>query len=433
MIIKNLSAREILNSGATCSLEVSVILEDGSRGQASVPFGVSSGSHEAFVLFDGGKRYAGKGMLKAVQNINTEIRSALVGKDAYNQKQIDEKMIALDGTGSKSRLGANAILGASLAVARASAVSRKLELYEYLRELLITNYKLQITDFHLPKPMIVVIEGGKHADNSTDFQEYLIVPSINDERGRFSVKESVRAGAEVYLELKNVLKERGYNTNVGNEGAYAPYGMQLNREPLDLIMTAIERAGYEAGKDIMLAADPAVSELVPGTRDGDLMQYQLKKENRFLKSEELISYFEGWLDSYPFISLEDILGEDDWDNWALAQARLGGKARLIGDDLLVTNPARLKKAIALKACNGILIKLNQIGTVSETLETIAIAKGAGFWTIVSHRGGGETNDTAMIDLAVACNCEMVKVGISRGERVEKYNRLMEIEDKIAND
>ena len=433
MTITNLFAREILNSGATCSLLVTVLLKDGAIGKASVPFGVSAGSHEAFVLFDEDKRYAGKGMLKAVENVNTEIRSALLGKDAYDQKQIDEKMIALDGAQNKSRLGANAILGASLAVARAAAASQKMELYEHLKTLLTTNYQLPTTNYVLPKPMIVVIEGGKHADNSTDFQEYLIVPSINDKRGLFSVKESVRAGAEVYLELKNVLKERGYNTNVGNEGAYAPYGMQLNSEPWDLIMEAIERAGYSPGKDIMLAADPAVSELVAGTGGGDLMQYQLKKENRFLKSEELVSYFEGWLDSYPFISLEDILGEDDWDNWVFAQARLGGKARLIGDDLLVTNPARLKKAIALKACNGILIKLNQIGTVSETLETIAIAKGAGFWTIVSHRGGGETNDTGMIDMAVACNCQMVKVGISRGERVEKYNRLMEIEEKIAND
>lgn len=433
--ITNIQAREILNSGATPSIEVKVFLSDGSEGKASVPFGSSIGSHEAFILFDGGHRYGGKGMLKAVDNVNTKIKEALIGQEVYNQTLIDKKMIDIDGTENKSNLGSNAILGVSLASARAAANSLKLELYEYIHKIFnfqpAPNEEYQASRqsgrsiYNLPIPMIVVIEGGKHADNSTDFQEYLIVPQLSN-----SAAENIRCGAEVYLELKKVLKEKGYNTNVGSEGAYAPPSMKINSEPWDLILEAIHRAGYRAGEDIKLAADPACSEIVARSQERGGLQYKLQKERRILSSEDLIDYFTGWVEQYPFICLEDILAEDDWENWAVFTKRLGKKIRIIGDDLLVTNPKRLKRAIKEKSCNAILIKLNQIGTLSETIQTIKLAHENNFWTIVSHRGGGETNDTAMIDLAVACGSKMVKVGIAHGERVAKYNRLMEIEDKL---
>ncbi|MFH1712960.1 MAG: phosphopyruvate hydratase, partial [Candidatus Jacksonbacteria bacterium] len=409
MNIKDIRAREILNSGATTSLEVKITLEDGTEEQASVPFGASAGSHEAFVLFDGGGRYAGKGMLKAVQNINTKIKDALIGQNAYDQAVIDQIMIDLDGTENKHRLGANAILGVSLAAARAAARSQKLEPYEYINQKLkVKSEKLKVEE--LPLPMIVLIEGGKHADDSTDFQEYLIVPQISE-----SAAENIRCGAEVYLALKSVLKEKGYNTNVGNEGAFAPAGIKTNEEPWKLILEAIEKAGYKAGEEVKLAADPACSELKNSTLQAcrAKFQYYLKSENRVLSSDEMINYFEQWINKYPyFISLEDILAEDDWDAWPKATKRLGQKIRIIGDDLLVTNPKRLERAIREKSCNGILIKLNQIGTVTETVKTVQMAHKAGFWTIVSHRGGGETNDASMIDLAVACGAKMVKVGIA---------------------
>jgi len=424
MDIKNISAREILNSGATTSLEVKVELKDGSNATASVPFGASAGSHEAFVLFDNDTRYAGRGMLKAVKNINTEIKNALIGQDALDQEAIDQKMIDLDGTENKKRLGGNAILGVSLAVAKAAAKSQNQELYQYINQNILKN-NYQILEKDLPRPMVVVIEGGKHAANSTDFQEYLLVSQIKNQKGKISIRESVRAAAESYLSLKKILKDKGYNTNVGNEGAYAPAGIKTNTEPWDLILQTVKQAGYQVGQDIMLAADPACSEVFG--KDG---KYHLKTEDKILTSQELIDYFAAWLDKYPFFSLEDVLDEDDWENWRLAQEKLGSKTRLIGDDLLVTNPKRLKRAIEEKSCSAILIKLNQIGSLSETVKTIEMAHKFGFWTIVSHRGGGETNDTSMIDLAVACGSKAVKVGISRGERVCKYNRLMEIENKL---
>src|SRR3989339_259134 len=429
MKIIHIHAREIFNSGGTASLEVKVVLESGVCGRASVPFGVSAGSHEAVVLFDGGTRYGGQGMLQAVTNVNNEIAGVVIGQEVEDQRAIDQRMIDLDGTPNKAHLGGNAILGVSLAVAQAASVSQKMELYEYIG--LISNHPRQDgAEVKLPAPMIVVIEGGKHADNSTDFQEYLVVPQIYDDRGVLSVKESVRAGAEVYLALKKILQANGFNTNVGNEGAYAPSGMPSNEAPWQLILEAIKTAGYRPGIDVMLAADPACNEILVSDDSGDIKQYQVKKENRVFSPQDLISYFAGWIEKYPFVSLEDILSEDDWENWTQATAVLGGKVRIIGDDLLVTNPKRLELAIKTKACNGILIKLNQIGTLSETIDTMKQAHSAGFWTIVSHRGGGETNDTSMIDLAVAMGSQMVKVGISRGERVCKYNRLMEIEERI---
>lgn len=414
--IKTIKAREILSSGTTPSLEVKVFLSDGSVGTASVPFGASAGVHEAFVLLDGDKkRYGGKGMLKAVANVNQKIAPKLLGKNPLEQKKIDEIMIRLDGTKNKSRLGGNAILGVSLAIARAAAQAKHLPLYGYIRK----TFQLPYKNYTLPKPMVVLIEGGKHAVNSTDLQEYLITPL----RGK-NIKECVRCGAEVYLSLKQVLKEKKLNANVGNEGAFAPEGLKSNEAPWQLILQAIKKAGYQAGKDVKLAADPAVSEIF------DKGKYHLTKEKKTLSSRQMIDYFKKWVAKYPFITLEDPLAEDDWQWWPVIMRELGRKIRIIGDDLTVTNPERLAKAIKLKAINAILIKLNQIGTLSETIKTIEMAHQARMWSIVSHRGGGETSDTFMIDLAVATNSEFVKVGISRGERVEKYNRLMEIEDEL---
>ncbi|MFA6254501.1 MAG: phosphopyruvate hydratase [Patescibacteria group bacterium] len=414
--IKSIKAREILSSGTTPSLEVKVILSDGAIGVASVPFGASAGIHEALVLLDGDKkRYGGTGMLKAVANINQKIAPKLIGKNPFQQKLIDKIMIDLDGTENKSKLGGNAILGVSLAVARAAATSKKLPLYRYLRQ----AFRLPYRNYKLPKPMMVVIEGGKHAANSTDLQEYMITPV-----GGKNIKECIRFGAEVYLALKKVLKEKKLNANVGNEGAYAPPGLKNNEEPWQLILAAIKKAGYRAGKDVMLSADPAISELFENGK------YHLAKTHQNLTSRQMIDYFAKWVKKYPLLTLEDPLAEDDWQWWPVITKELGKKVRIIGDDLTVTNPERLKKAIKLKAINAILIKLNQIGSLSETIQTIELAHKNKFWSIISHRGGGETNDTFMIDLAVATNSEFVKVGISRGERVEKYNRLMEIEDEL---
>jgi len=414
--IKSIKAREILSSGTTPSLEAKVILSDGSIGVASVPFGASAGIHEAAVLLDGDKKcYNGKGMLKAVENINKKIAPKLTGKNPFAQKAIDKIMIDLDGTPNKAKLGGNAILGVSLAVARAAASSKKMPLYRYLRQ----AFRLPYRNFKLPKPMMVVIEGGKHAVNSTDLQEYMITPV-----GGKNIKECVRYGAEVYLALKKVLQAKKLNANVGNEGAYAPEGLKNNDSPWQLILQAIKKAGYKAGKDVMLSADPAVSEIY---EDG---KYVLAKTGEKLTSREMIDYFKGWVEKYPLLVLEDPLAEDDWEWWPVITKELGKKVKIVGDDLTVTNPERLKKAIKLKAINAILIKLNQIGSLSETIKTIEMAHKAKFWSIVSHRGGGETNDSFMVDLAVATNSEFVKVGVSRGERVSKYNRLMEIESEL---
>ncbi len=417
-IIKKITAREILSSGSTPSIEVKCKLESGAIGVASVPYGASAGIHEAYVLLDGDKkRYLGKGMLKAVSNVNDIIAEKMAGMNAFKQREIDEAMIKLDGSENKKNLGANAILGVSLAVGRAAANERKIPMYRYIRE----AFDLQIKSFVLPNPMMVVIEGGKHSDQSTDLQEYMISPIGNE-----SVKENVRQGVEVYLTLKKVLQENNYSVNVGNEGAFAPNGLPTNESPLDFIKEAIERAGYIPGNDLAISLDPAVSEIF---EDG---KYQLKKEGRSLTSEEMIEYFAAWVNKYPIITLEDPLHEDDWDAWPKITKLLGEKLPIVGDDLTVTNPKRLQKAIDLKAINAILIKLNQIGTLTETVDCCMLARKHNFITIISHRGGGETNDSTMIDLAVAVNAAFVKVGVSRGERVEKYNRLMEIEDELGS-
>ncbi|MFH1565341.1 MAG: phosphopyruvate hydratase [bacterium] len=417
--IKSLKAREILSSGSSPSMEVKCELESGAIGVASVPYGASAGIHEAFILLDGDKsRFFGKGMLKAVSNVNTLISEKLVSMDAEDQRTIDETMIELDGSENKKNLGSNAILAVSMAVARAAANDKKIPLYRHIRE----TFNLNIKDYILPNPMMVVIEGGKHADQSTDLQEYMISPI-----GNISVKENVRCGVEIYMTLKKVLKEEGYNVNVGNEGAFAPSGLQTNESPLELILKAIEKSGYKILKDVGISIDPAVSEIF---NDG---KYELKKENKILSSEEMIDYFENWANKYPIITMEDLLAEDDWDNWPKLTARLGGKLPIIGDDLTVTNSKRLQKAIDLKAMNSILIKQNQIGSLTETIDCCMLARENEFMTVVSHRGGGETNDTAMIDIAVAVNSGFVKVGPSRGERVGKYNRLMEIEDELGDE
>jgi enolase len=416
MKIKSIKAREILSSGSTPSIEVKCELEAGIIGVASVPYGASAGIHEAFVLLDKNKRYFGKGMLKAVNNVNKIIAPKLVSKDANNQKEIDYLMKKLDSTENKKRLGANAILGVSLAVARAAANEKRIPLYKHIRNI----FKLNIKNYILPNPMMVVIEGGKHADKSTDLQEYMISPI-----GNKSVKENVRCGVEIYLTLKKVLKEKGLNVNVGNEGAFAPPGLSTNESPLKIIQEAIKKSGYKAEKDVGISLDPATTEIFKNNK------YILKKENKKLTSEQMVDYFEKWVNKYPIITLEDPLHEDDWNNWTKITKKLGKKIAIIGDDLTVTNQKRLQKAINTKAINAILIKLNQIGTLTETVETCMLARKHGFMTVVSHRGGGETNDTSMIDLAVAVNSGFVKVGPSRGERVCKYNRLMEIEEELG--
>ncbi|MDA1196989.1 MAG: phosphopyruvate hydratase [Nanoarchaeota archaeon] len=413
MKIKSITAREILSSGSTPSIEVKVTLQNGTTGKASVPFGASAGIHEAYVLFDGAKRYSGKGMLKAVNNINKKIAPNLRNKDAFDQPAIDQLMIDIDGTKNKKKLGGNAILAVSVAVARAAANAQKLPLYAYIRK----AYQLPIKKYVLPNPQMVVIEGGKHADNSTDMQEYMVAPIKGN-----SVKEEVQAGIEVYLALKKVLKQKNLDTNVGNEGAYAPAGLKSNESPLQLIRAAIKKAGYSK-KDIGISLDPATSELFHNGK------YHLKKEKKKLTSVGMINYFKKWLKKYPeIITLEDPLHEDDWAYWP--EITRTTKIPIIGDDLTVTNPERLQRAIDTKAINAILIKLNQIGTLTETVQTCMLARNNNMMTIVSHRGGGETNDTAMVDLAVAVNAAFIKVGPSRGERVCKYNRLMEIADEL---
>ena len=415
MKIKSISAREIISSGATPSLEVKVTLKNGITGKASVPFGASAGKHEAYVLFDKGKRYNGKGMLKAVNNINKKIAPKLKGENANNQFAIDRLLNKIDGTKNKKKLGANAILGVSLAIARASANNANIPLYAYIRK----TFKLPIKKYTLPNPQMVVIEGGKHADNSTDLQEYLISPIKGN-----SIKEEVRAGLEVYQELKNILKKNKFTTNIGNEGAFAPVGMKSNEQPIKFILQAIKQAGYQQ-KDIGLSFDAAASEFFKKGK------YVLKKERKKLTSKQVLKYFSSWIKKYPsIISLEDPLHEDDWTNWQGLTLHLGSAVAIVADDLTVTNPERLQKAIDEKAANAILIKLNQIGTLTETVETCMLAREHGWMTIVSHRGGGETNDTSMVDLAVAVNAAFIKVGPSRGERVEKYNRLMEIEEEL---
>ncbi len=411
-MIVGIFAREILDSRGNPTVEVDVSLESGVIGRAAVPSGASTGTFEALELRDKDpKRYNGKGVLKAVDNINNVIAPEIVGMDSLEQVTIDKRMIELDGTPDKSKLGANAILGVSLACARASAEELGLPLYKYIGG---TNGKL------LPVPMMNVLNGGKHADNNVDLQEFMIVPV-----GGGSFKEALRIGAEVYHTLKSILKETGLSTAVGDEGGFAP-NLKSNEEPFELLMKAIEKAGYKPGVDVVLAIDPASSEFF---KDG---KYILKADNRELTSEEMVDFYEKLVESYPaIVSIEDGLAEEDWEGWKILTERLGKKIQLVGDDVFVTNPVRVQKGIDMGVANSVLIKLNQIGTLTETLDVIELAKKNGYKAVVSHRSG-ETDDTFIADLVVATNLGQIKTGApARIERVAKYNQLLRIEEELG--
>lgn len=396
-------------------MEVDVVLEDGCVGRAAVPSGASTGEHEALELRDKDKsRYLGKGVTKAVENVNTIIAPELFKKspDALDQVELDRFLIELDGTEDKSRLGANAILGVSLAVCKAAALCCDLPLYQYIGG---ANSKI------LPVPQMNIVNGGSHADNNVDLQEFMIMPV-----GAPNFKEALRMGAEVFHNLKSVLKNKNYNTSVGDEGGFAP-NLNSNEEALQVIMEGIKKAGYEPGKDVLLALDPAASEFY----DEKQKVYNLKAENKKLSSEEMIGFYENLVNKYPIISIEDGLAQDDWDGWVKFTAKLGKKIQIVGDDLYVTNIRRLQKGIELKATNSILIKLNQIGTLTETLDAIEMSKKAGFTAVVSHRSG-ETEDTTIADVVVAVNAGQIKSGsASRTDRICKYNRLLRIEEELG--
>ncbi|HCC84488.1 MAG TPA: phosphopyruvate hydratase [Candidatus Pacebacteria bacterium] len=419
MKIKSVAAYEILASGGYPTVEARVELESGFVGITSVPYGASAGSHEASVLMDGDQaRYNGQGMLRVVKTIQETIAPLVIGLDAADQRALDETMITADGTPNKSQFGGNAILAVSLAAAQAEAAAQKKPFYKHIAETFQTG-----VDFsNLPSPMVVVIEGGKHADDTTDLQEFCI-SAVGDG----SAAEKVRWAMEAYHALKKVLKANKLSTNVGNEGAFAPNGIPSNEAPFQYILEAIKNAGYVAGKDLSISIDAAASEFY---HDG---KYDLKVEGRQLTAAELMAYYESWLQKYPIATIEDMLAEDDWDNWVMMK-QLADKyqVELIGDDLTVTNQERLQKAIDLNAISAILIKLNQIGTLTETVDCCMLARKHGLMTTTSHRGGGETNDAAMVDLAVAVGSRFIKVGPTRGERVSKYNRLLAIERELRS-
>jgi len=414
MKIKKIVAREILDSRGNPTLEARVVLENGLVGSAKVPSGASTGAHEALELRDGGERYGGKGVLKAVKNVNQEIARALVGWDVARLPEIDQKMIALDGTKNKTRLGANAMLGVSMAVARAGASAAGLPLYKYLRRV----YKINEKNFRLPVPTMNVLNGGRHADNGLSIQEFMIIP-----RHRL-LRERVRMGAQIFHTLANILSQKGYATSVGDEGGFAPELLN-NERGLQLLVEAIKQAGWKPGRDVFLGLDVAASEFYNHGK------YYFINKKQAWGAEKLINTLVAWVKKYPIIFVEDGLSEDDWDNWKILTKELGKKVTLVGDDLFVTNVERLEKGVKENVANAILIKLNQIGTVSETMAAIALAKKRGYQTNVSHRSG-ETADTFIADLAVAVNSEFIKTGsLSRSERVEKYNRLMEIEMELG--
>ena len=410
-LIDSLFAREILDSRATPTVEVEVVLSGGAVGRAAVPSGASTGVHEAVELRDGDKkRFGGKGVLTAVKNVNEILAVELAGWDALDQVGIDEFMRGFDGTSNKSRLGANAILGVSLAVARAAAEALGLPLYRYLGG---------VSARVLPVPMMNILNGGKHAENSTDFQEFMVMPT-----GAPTFGEALRWGSEVYAQLKKVLHNKKYNTNVGDEGGFAP-SLSANHEAIEVILEAITKAGFVPGKDIYIALDPAASELY---QDG---HYALNKEGRKLSGAEMVDFYADWVARYPIISIEDGLSQDDWESWELLRQRIGDKVQVVGDDLLVTNVERLKMGIARKAANSILIKLNQIGTLTETIAAVEMAKKANWTAVISHRSG-ETEDTTIADLSVALNAGQIKTGAPcRTDRVAKYNQLLRIEEELG--
>ncbi len=413
--IEEITAREILDSRGNPTLEVDCLLEDGSWGRAAVPSGASTGAREALELRDGGERYGGKGVQKAVGHVNEILAPELEGFDARDQALIDQTLLDLDGTETKSKLGANAMLGASLAVARAAAEGCGLPLYRYIGGAGATV---------LPVPQLNVLNGGAHADNSIDVQEFMLVPM-----GFESFSEALRAGAEIYHGLKKVLRGRNLTTAVGDEGGFAP-NLKSNREALELLVEAISRAGYEPGKQVSLALDVAASEFVE-SRDGGAVLYSLDGEGRRgLSSDDLIEIYQSWVEDFPLVSIEDGLAEDDWSGWKTLSDALGSRVQLVGDDLFVTNPAILAEGIEKGIANALLVKVNQIGTLTETLEAVDLAKRHAYNNVISHRSG-ETEDTTIADLAVACRAGQIKTGAPcRSDRVAKYNRLLRIEEEL---
>ncbi|HOJ37290.1 MAG TPA: phosphopyruvate hydratase [Ignavibacteriales bacterium] len=411
--IYDVIAREILDSRGNPTVEVEVILEDGTVGRAAVPSGASTGENEAVELRDGDKsRYLGKGVQKAVENVQ-KIAEEIIDEDATNQAEIDKLMIDLDGTPNKSNLGANAILGVSLAVAKAAAAYLDLPLYKYIGG---------VNARTLPVPMMNIINGGKHADNNVDFQEFMIMPV-----GADSFKNALRMGAEVFHNLKNVLKSKGYNTAVGDEGGFAP-SLKSNEEAVEVILEAITKAGYTPGKDVAIALDPATSEMYD--KETGLYQFFKSNPDKKVSSDEMIELWSEWVNKYPIVSIEDGLAEFDWEGWVKLTQKLGSKVQLVGDDLFVTNPIYLQKGIDMGAANSILIKVNQIGTLTETLDAIELAHKAGYTTVISHRSG-ETEDTTIADIAVATNSGQIKTGsTSRTDRIAKYNQLLRIEEEL---
>jgi enolase len=414
MTIIDVQGREILDSRGNPTVEVDVALENGALGRAAVPSGASTGEHEAIELRDKDeKRYLGKGVLNAVKNVNDIIADKIIGLDASDQVALDQLLIELDGTPNKEKLGANAILGVSLAVAKAAAETLGMPLFKYIGG---TNAKV------LPVPMMNIVNGGKHADNNVDFQEFMIVPA-----GAVRFAEALRMGVEIFHNLKSVLKKKNYNTAVGDEGGFAP-DLKSNEEAIEVILEAIEKAKYKAGKDIFLALDPASSEFY----NIEKKKYILTSENKELSSEKMVEFYAQWVAKYPIISIEDGMAEDDWDGWKIITDKLGNKIQLVGDDLFVTNTKRLAEGIKKGVTNSILIKVNQIGTLTETLDAIEMAHTAGFTTVISHRSG-ETEDSTIADLAVATNAGQIKTGsTSRSDRIAKYNQLLRIEEVLGN-
>ena len=408
--IATILGREILDSRGNPTVEVDVVLQDGHHGRAAVPSGASTGAHEAHELRDGGTRYGGKGVKKAVEAVNGEIRNALQGFDAADQRGLDQLLRDLDGTENKKRLGANAILGVSMAAAKAEATAQGVPLYRYIGGEGATL---------LPVPMMNIINGGVHADNPIDFQEFMIVPV-----GATSIAEAVRMGAEIFHALKHALKGAGHNTAVGDEGGFAPH-LASTREALDFVVAAIEAAGFAPGKDVYLALDVAATELHGEGR------YFLKGERRSLTSEQMAAYYAELVSGYPIFSIEDGMSEDDWDGWRVLTETLGDRVQLVGDDLFVTNVTRLKQGIDQGIANAILVKVNQIGTLTETLDAVRMAQEAGYAAVMSHRSG-ETEDATIADLAVATNCGQIKTGsLARSDRVAKYNQLIRIEEQLG--
>ena len=411
--IKSIHAREVIDSRGNPTVETDVLLESGVMGRSAVPSGASTGTLEAVELRDGdSKRYLGKGVQQAVKNVNSEIQQALIGQDSFSQEAIDDCMIELDGTNNKGRLGANAMLSVSLSVAKAAALEKQTPLYRYLH---------QGDSFIMPVPMMNIINGGEHADNSVDMQEFMIVPT-----GAGSISDAIRYGAEIFHALKSVLNKKGLNTSVGDEGGFAP-DLKSNQEAVEIILQAVETAGYKIGTDIHLGLDVASSEFYKNGK------YELASERKSFESSQFVDYLVDWVNQYPIITIEDGLAEDDWDGWKLLTEKISDKVQLVGDDLFVTNTEILQKGIDLGVANSILIKVNQIGTLSETLAAIKMAHAANYTTVMSHRSG-ETEDVTIADLAVATNAGQIKTGsLSRSDRVAKYNQLIRIEEELGSE